>query len=561
MSLIAADMAQPMQPNDDALMQDGDDHAQQEQQQQQHVAASSSAASAAAASAEDASAFAATAAAASAAAPPAPIPDPELVARVHAYRQSCLHILAQYQTHHLIPHSGKVVIFDSQLVVKHAFDAMVHHDLSCAPVWDSWKKKYVGLLSVSDFLDILMSTYAAEDKSMFDNLSNARICDWAAYKKQRGTSINRLLCISPEATLHEAVRQLLNYRVHRLCVVQLALADTVLRIITNHGILRFLRNNSPTSLTQNVTVRQLGIGVYHNLLTLTYATPVIKALELLSAYKVSSIPIVDDAMRPIDVYTRADVRYLALDQTWTNLEMTIEDALSKHRRGRALGLCSRDDTIHTVSGLLVSSMRHSLICVKPDGTIEGVVSLTDIFSFLLNSNAPAAESRIAALMKDYAQYEAQEAQRMQAETSAASAANLSTGQQDGPYSSPRVSHSIRAEERLRQAQFLSDHGQGAGDDAAMLEDPTSVISGDVISVHHYGTVEEVAQAQGVSPEAIAHAIAAGTSSALPHPELLRPGAQQRYGTAAADVPQQMASPGIRPSKPTDGVPPAVDFLG
>jgi len=47
------------------------------------------------------------------------------------------------------------VIFDSQLVVKHAFDGMVHHDLTCAPVWDSWKKKYVGLLSVSDFLDIL----------------------------------------------------------------------------------------------------------------------------------------------------------------------------------------------------------------------------------------------------------------------------------------------------------------------------------------------------------------------------------------------------------------------
>lgn len=34
--------------------------------------------------------------------------DPALAARVAAYRQSCLSILAQYQTHHLIPHSGKV---------------------------------------------------------------------------------------------------------------------------------------------------------------------------------------------------------------------------------------------------------------------------------------------------------------------------------------------------------------------------------------------------------------------------------------------------------------------
>ncbi len=89
---------------------------------------------------------------------------------------------------------------------------MVVHDLSCAPVWDSSRRRYVGLLSVSDFLDILLSSYAAEDKDMFINLSNAKISDWAEYKKTRGTSINRLLTISPEATLYEAVRQLLNYR-------------------------------------------------------------------------------------------------------------------------------------------------------------------------------------------------------------------------------------------------------------------------------------------------------------------------------------------------------------
>jgi DNA mismatch repair ATPase MutL len=122
-------------------------HQQHQQQQQQQSHHSLDAAAAASASS------------AASSLPPPPVPavavDPELVARVSAYRQSCLSILSQFQTHHLIPHSGKVVIFDSQLVVKHAFDAMLIHDLSCAPVWDSWKKKYVGLLSVSDFLDIL----------------------------------------------------------------------------------------------------------------------------------------------------------------------------------------------------------------------------------------------------------------------------------------------------------------------------------------------------------------------------------------------------------------------
>ena len=379
---------------------------------------------------------------------------------------------------------------------------------------------------------------------MFDNLSNARICDWAAYKRQRGTSINRLLCISPEATLHEAVRQLLNYRVHRLCVVQLALADTVLRIITNHGILRFLRNNSPLDLTNSITIRQLGIGVYHNLLTLTYETPVIKALELLSAYKVSSIPIVDSQMKPVDVYTRADVRYLALDQTWTNLDMTIEEALSKHRRGRSLPLCTRDDSIHTVSGILVSSMRHSLICVYPDtGTIEGVVSLTDIFSFLLNTNAPAAESRIAALMKDYAQFEAQEAARMAAEAEAARAA----GAAPSPTS---ISATLVADELLRQKRFLADHGQG---DEEGMEDEASAIA--------------------AAAAAAAAASAAAEGAPLPHPsQYLDPAQYARsLGVAGLDSsgassnsPQAsqpaMLSPAIRPSPPDDRVPKDMDYL-
>lgn len=148
------------------------------------------------------------------------------------------------------------------------------------------------------------------------------------------------------------------FLVHRLCVVQLALADTVLRIITNHGILRFLRNNHQAVL-ESVTVRDLGVGVYRNLVTLTYNTPVIKALELLSVYKVSSIPIVNEYNMPVDVYTRADVRYLALDHTWTNLDMTIEESLGKHKRGRVLPLCMRDDSIMTVRYNIISTYTHS----------------------------------------------------------------------------------------------------------------------------------------------------------------------------------------------------------
>ena len=270
---------------------------------------------------------------------------------------------------------------------------------NCAPVWDSTRRKYVGLLSVSDFLDILLATANEADRTVFLSLSQQRLCDWAEFKRRRGTSISRLLCISPESTLHEAVRQLLNYRVHRLCVVQLALADTILRILTNHGILRFLRQACPQMAT--VSIRDLGIGVFENLLTLTYQTPISRAMEMLSMYRVSSIPVVDAHGRPVDVYSRSDIRYLAMDSAWTNLDMTIEQALQPHQHGRTLPLCTRDDTLQTVAGLLIACNKHSLIAVHPTtGTVEGVVSLTDIFSFILNTGPPQAESRVAALRAD-----------------------------------------------------------------------------------------------------------------------------------------------------------------
>ena len=270
---------------------------------------------------------------------------------------------------------------------------------NCAPVWDSTRRKYVGLLSVSDFLDILLATANEADRTVFLSLSQQRLCDWAEFKRRRGTSISRLLCISPESTLHEAVRQLLNYRVHRLCVVQLALADTILRILTNHGILRFLRQSCPQMAT--VSVRDLGIGVFENLLTLTYQTPISRAMEMLSMYRVNSIPVVDAQGRPVDVYSRSDVRYLAMDNAWTNLDTSIEQALQPHQHGRSLPLCTRDDTLQTVAGLLIACNKHSLICVHPiTGVVEGVVSLTDIFSFILNTGPPQAESRVAALRAD-----------------------------------------------------------------------------------------------------------------------------------------------------------------
>ena len=99
--------------------------------------------------------------------PPHPTPHPALLAavpssapssaspsslssRVNSFRSACLDCLISHQTHHLIPHSSKVVIFDSKLKVSHAFDGLVTHDINCFPESDTRLLTNRGFAFLSD---------------------------------------------------------------------------------------------------------------------------------------------------------------------------------------------------------------------------------------------------------------------------------------------------------------------------------------------------------------------------------------------------------------------------
>ncbi len=79
------------------------------------------------------------------------------------------------------------MVFDVNLPVKHAFQGLLEHDIKCAPVWDPKSRAYVGLLTVTDFIDILRHFYttvkAADPKTQAalkqSDLGEQKISDWA----------------------------------------------------------------------------------------------------------------------------------------------------------------------------------------------------------------------------------------------------------------------------------------------------------------------------------------------------------------------------------------------
>ena len=58
-----------------------------------------------------------------------------------------------------MPTSCKVVVFDSKMHVRKAFKALLESGHRSAPVWDSIRYNHLGMLTVSDFIDVVVDTH------------------------------------------------------------------------------------------------------------------------------------------------------------------------------------------------------------------------------------------------------------------------------------------------------------------------------------------------------------------------------------------------------------------
>lgn len=61
-----------------------------------------------------------------------------------------------HKCYDLIPTSSKLVVFDTHLPVRKAFFALVYNGVRAAPLWDSDKQRFVGMLTITDFIKILI---------------------------------------------------------------------------------------------------------------------------------------------------------------------------------------------------------------------------------------------------------------------------------------------------------------------------------------------------------------------------------------------------------------------
>lgn len=149
----------------------------------------------------------------------------------------------------LVPTSSKLVVFDTQLTVKKAFYALVANGVRAAPLWSQSFQKFVGMLTITDFIMVLRKFYKKSDHQIEDNvemhnrvqkmieLEEHTIQSWRELmNKQYSTFVS----IDPECSLFDGLQQLIQHKIHRLPIVDIETGNP-LYILTHKRILKFIK--------------------------------------------------------------------------------------------------------------------------------------------------------------------------------------------------------------------------------------------------------------------------------------------------------------------------------
>lgn len=291
-----------------------------------------------------------------------------------------LNFFKYHKCYEILPKSAKVIIFDTQFPVRKTFPTLVSHGIRSAPLWDANKKLLVGMITVSDFIRILL--HFENENSSMDDLEKHTLHNW---KKMLGPTRKPLCSVSPDQSLHDAINLLNKNRVHRLLMID-PLSGDVLYILSHKRILRFLfvyLNEFPELTFFHKKLLDLNIGTYEEIISVTDNTSIKEAFQLLLEKDISALPILDENGVLINVYAKYEVLNLVSEKLYMNLSLTIGEVRNKKKDWyEKLQKCLSSITLYEALEIIVRTESHRLLLVNKDDKLVGIVSLSDILVYL-----------------------------------------------------------------------------------------------------------------------------------------------------------------------------------
>uniref|UniRef100_A0A4W5LMF0 Protein kinase AMP-activated non-catalytic subunit gamma 3 n=1 Tax=Hucho hucho TaxID=62062 RepID=A0A4W5LMF0_9TELE len=190
-----------------------------------------------------------------------------------------------------IPTSSKLVIFDTTLQVKKAFFALVANGVRAAPLWDNKLQCFVGMLTITDFINILHRYWQSPLVEIYE-LEEHKIEDCRGDYKPPSSRQP----VSCPYSLFDAIYSLLKYKIHRLPVIDPE-SGNVLHILTHKRILKFLHifgTMIPKPRYLQKRIEEVDIGTFKRIATVQETDTVYDALAIFVERRVSALPVVNE---------------------------------------------------------------------------------------------------------------------------------------------------------------------------------------------------------------------------------------------------------------------------
>ncbi|CAL5017221.1 unnamed protein product [Urochloa decumbens] len=306
-----------------------------------------------------------------------------------------------------------VVPLSSKLPVKQAFKIMHDEGLALVPLWDDHHGTVTGMLTASDFVLMLRKLQRNIRALGNEELEMHPISAWKEAKLQfyggpDGAAMQRrpLIHVKDSDNLVDVALTIIRNEISSVPIFK-SLPDSsgmpMLNLATLQGILKFLCSKLQEqaegySLLQNQLLN-IPIGTWsphtgrasnRQLRTLRLSSPLNSCLDLLLQDRVSSIPIVDDNGSLRDVYSLSDIMALAKNDVYARIELeqvTVQNALEVQYQlqgRRQCHTCLQTSTLlEVLEELSIPGVRRVVVIEQSTRFVEGVISLRDIFTFLL----------------------------------------------------------------------------------------------------------------------------------------------------------------------------------
>jgi len=275
-----------------------------------------------------------------------------------------------------MPKSTKVIVFDLDTSIKETFIVVEETGIEYSLLWDGEKKEYIGMLTVSDFLDVLIH-FNDKPNVIKELIEKHKIRKWREIGHRKRP--NGIIVSSPEDSLFSVLQVIQKNNIRRVPAME---KENLIHISTYHSIFSYLVKNLGTSHEIfHLTLEELKIGNYKEIITAKLDDKLFDVISKFSKFAISAVPIVNNEGVVINVYSRGDLMYIT--KQLELLEKNIEEAI-KLRPKIPIFTCTKSERFVDILQHLATTRVHRVFIVDNNNILSGIITIQDIFKWIFD---------------------------------------------------------------------------------------------------------------------------------------------------------------------------------